>query len=177
MPTKRQTTTRAPRVSPTKSVSNWFHQWLVTKDEAEQLSERQGDLRVRLLDTITENGFEDDKGNWWFDLDEPVQFADRKGKVFKFTSLKRERHLSPAQPTPDPDKAESLLRKKNLWLTSAQEKLIKDLQLQCPYAVVNVSVDLDAVASLEFKGIISEKEYDATLREQKESFQFRPTES
>lgn len=172
--TKRQTTAKRPTRD---SIVNWFTNWLVAKDEAAQLGERQQTLRDRLIDEVDIQGERDDKGNTWFTLPEPVEFVDRKGKKFIYTDLKRERHLSPSTPTPDPDKAEALLRKQGLWLTPAQEKAIKDLRIACPYAVITVDVDTDAVATAYFKDIITEKQYTSTLREQKESFQFRPSES
>lgn len=179
MPTTSSRSTKrvAPKVPVAKSITNWFQQWRGVKDEVEQLGERQGELRDRLVDTIAEVGYEDEKGNWWFDFDEPISFTNHKGKVFQYTALKRERHLSPAQPTPDPAKAKTLLKKKGFWLTEEQEKAVKELKIQCPYAVISVAVDPDAVASLLFKDLISDKEYESTLKEQTETFQFRPAES
>lgn len=172
--TTRRTTIRAKRSAP---VVDWFTQWFEVKDEAEQLVERQGDLRVRLLDAVEEYGDVDENGSFWFDLPEVVTVKDHKGKIFKFSSLKKERHLRPANPTPDPELAEGLLRKKGLYLSAKQEKAIRDLKIACPYVNISVDVDPDAVANLLFKDLITEKEYEATLQEQKESFQFRPSES
>ena len=134
-------------------------------------------LKDRLKDALAEVGEEDDAGHKWFDLPEPVEFKDHTGKVFQYVSLKRERRLTPARPTPDPDKSEALLRKKGLWLTDAQEKMIRDLQVALPNVTISVDVDVDAVASLYYKDVLTEKEYDALLVPQKESFAFIPSES
>jgi hypothetical protein len=178
--TTKTTPTRRPAkrrpASPKTSITNWFRQWLDIRDTVDQLGERTDTLRLRILDTLTEAGDEDEKGNFWIDLTEPVEFKDHKGKVFQYTKLKKERHLRPAQPTADPEKAEALLRKKNLYLTAAQEKVIRDLRIACPYVTISVDIDPDAVAQLWFKDIINEREYESTLVEQKESFQFRPSE-
>jgi len=172
-----KTAAKAPK-SPRKptGVSAWFRQWLETRDEVSVLEERTATLRQRLIDTIAERGEEDEKGSTWLDLPSPVEFTDHDGRSFRYTTLKRERHLRPAVPVPDPAKAEELLEEKGLWLTPAQARTIATLQVACPYAVISVSVDVDAVAGAYFKGIISEEEYSAILVEQKESFQFRPAE-
>ena len=173
--TRRQTTNRAPAKKP--SIGSWFKQWLTVRDEGTVLGERQDDLRNRILGGIELTGEEDEKGNYWVDLPQPVEFVDHTGKKFIYTVLKRERHLRPANPTPDPESAEQLLRDKGLWLAEKDEKGIRNLQAQCPYVTISVTVDVDAVASAYFKGVISEEEYEQILVEQKESFQFRPSES
>lgn len=173
-------TKRITRKRPSISVGaviRWFEQWVVVKDEASVLGERQDDLHDRILDGITKLGVKDDKGSYWLDLPNPVQFTDHDGKVFKYTTLKRERHLSPAAPTPDPRKAEALLRKLKLWMKPDQEKALQALQDACPYLVFSVSIDPDALAKAYFSGRITESDYASCLREQKESFQFRPGES
>lgn len=174
---RRTTSPVNTKLAKTKAVTVWFKQWLEVGDQAEQLTERKGDLRERILDAVEEIGEPDDKGNVWLELPQVVGFENRKNKVFKYTLLKRERHLLPANPQPIPDLAEALLRKKKLWLTEKQEKAIRDLQLACPYIRISVDVDLDTFAGLVFKDAITDAEYDATLQEQKESFQFRPAES
>ena len=68
------------------------------------------------------------------------------------------------------------MRKKGLWLTEAQEKAIRDLQVALPTVVISVDVDTDAVASLYYKDVLTEDEYESVLIEQKETFAFIPTE-
>lgn len=174
--TRRTGTKRAPKITSTDVVS-WFRQYLPTNDQAVQIKARAEDLKGRMKDALATLGDEDEKGSRWLDLPEAVEFTDHKGKTFVYTVLKRERRITPAQPTPDPEKAEQLLRAKKLWLTAAQEKIIRDLQIALPNVTISVDVDIDAVAGLYYKDVISEDEYDALLVEQKESFAFIPSES
>jgi hypothetical protein len=160
-----------------ESITSTFRQWLTVRDQTELGKERQEVLRQRQLAYIESNGEPDEKGNVWFNLPEPIEFEDRKGKVFKYTTLKRQRALRPAVPTPEPDLAIELLKKKKLWLTAKQEDIIKNLHIACPYATVYVDVDVDAVALLLFKGVITDDEYEALLPEQEEVFSFVPAES
>lgn len=155
-----------------------FKEWLVTRDEADQLADRKDVLRQRLLDELAEHSetYTDEKGNVWYDLPVPVTFKNRQGKVFKFSSLKRERRLSPAQPQPEEDKAIAVLKKKKLWLTADQEKVIQELQIACPFAVVSVDLDRNAFAAAVFKKQITPDQYESTLQEQKEFSAFIPVE-
>ena len=162
--------------APTPPVADWLQQWLTIRDEAARLEDRIAVLRSRLMDSINEMGDEDDKGSTFLELTTPVEFQDHEGRTFKYTTLKRERHLRPANPMPDPDKAEALLRELGLWISKADEKTLRNLQMANPYVYISVSVDPDAVAQAYFKGVIDEDRYDACLVEQKESFQFRPGE-
>lgn len=157
-------------------ITNWFRQWLEVKDEGVVLGERQTELRDRLIEAVDQYGQPDDRGNVFYDLPDKIEFKDHEGKVKIFASLKRERHLRPANPTPDPEKTEAFLRKQELWLTEEQEKGLRDLQLANQFVSISVEVDVDAVAQAYFKGIINERQYDALLTEQVESFQFRPAE-
>jgi hypothetical protein len=178
MPTaSRRTGSKRPAKLSSASVTNWFRQFLTVNDQSKQDAERAAELKDRLKDAVGELGDTDEKQNVWLDLAEPVEFKDHKGKVFVYTTLKRERRMTPAQPTPDPEKAEDLLREKKLWLTAAQEKVIRDLQTALPNVTISVDVDIDAVAALYFKNVITEKEYDAILVQQKETFAFIPSES
>lgn len=157
-------------------VVKWFKQWLTIRDEAEQLKNRTEELRTRLLEAVDQIGEEDDRGNVYLELTSPVEFCDSKGRVFQYTTLKRERHLRPANPLPDPELTEDLLRELKLWLKPDQEKAIEAIQIANPYVTITVEVDPDAVAQAYFKGVITEEQYDSLLQEQTESFQFRIAE-
>ena len=178
MPTKttRRTTTATRKPRPrADAIIKQFRSWLEAKDQAVVLGALQGGLRERLVETIKDRGDADDKGNVWLDLPEPVEFTDHDGKTFVYTTLKNERHVS--KPTVDVEKAEELLRKKKLWLTPAQEKAVVDIQTQCPYVTIGVSIDLDALEGALFKKIITPAQYESILYEAKVSTQFRPQES
>ena len=167
---------KATKPSSRQSVVSWFKQYLDVNDQAKQEAERATELKDRLKDALVKIGEPDDIGHRWLDLPDVIEFKDYKGKVHQYATLKRERRLSPSNPTPDPEKAEALLRKKGLWLTEAQEKAIRDLQVALPTVVISVDVDTDAVASLYYKDVLTEDEYESVLIEQKETFAFIPTE-
>lgn len=161
----------APRKPP---ISVWFSRWLSAKDTAASFTEQQGELRDDILDAVITWGEEDDAGHVFYDLPKPVEFTDRKGETKVYTVLKREKHLTPAQPTPDPEKALDLLKDKGLWLTAKELKVIRDLEVRCPYAVISVDIDPDAVARAYYADELTEDEYDGILVEQKSTYQFRP---
>jgi hypothetical protein len=154
-------------------ITAWFSQWLSAKDTAETFKEGQENLRVKVLDAVQEWGEEDADGHIFYDLPKPVEFTDRNGEVKIYTTLKRERHLTPAQPLPDAEKALALLKEKGLWLTEKELKVIQDLETRCPYAVISVDIDPDAVATAYYRDQLTEAEYEGILAEQRETFQFR----
>jgi hypothetical protein len=177
-PTRRTGAKRsAATEAPLALIVRDFKHWLGVKDEAATLGERQTEMRDRLINSIKENGVEDDKGNLWLDLPEPVEFKDRKGKIFQYASLKRQRSMVPANPGPDPERTEVYLRKRGLWLKPEQEEMLDQIQIQCPYVTITVTVDTDAVAGAYFKGVIPPKMFDKLLVEQREQFSFIPSES
>jgi hypothetical protein len=158
-------------------IAKWFTSWLSARDTATSFKEHQEETRIDLLDAVLQFGEEDDKGNVFYDLDEVAEFKDRNGKTFRYDSLKREKYFVPAQPLPDPELAEALLRKKKLWLTAAQEKFIKDLAVTFPYGSVTVDIDPDAVGKALIAGLITEKEYVSILAPQAERYRFIPQEA
>jgi hypothetical protein len=180
MPTTTNTTrkvARPARVTKASKLASDFRQWLTLRKEDDLIKGRVDELRKGLLDDILETGEKDEKGHVWVDLPAPIEFTDAKGRTVTYTSLKRERRVSPANPTPDADLAEDLLREKGLWLTAKQEKAIKDLQVVLKFARISVEVDTDAVAAAYFQDLLSEEEYEGILIEQKETFAFQPATS
>lgn len=156
------------------SVSSLFKNWLGVKDEAAQLTTRQTELRDSLLGIVAERGESDENGSAFIDLPEPIEFLDFKGNTVVYGGIKRERYVTPAQPTPDPELAEDLLRERKLWLTKAQEKVIRDLNIALPYVSITVEVDVDAIAGGYFQDVFTEDEYADILVPQKENFRFVP---
>lgn len=158
-----------------------FTEWVGLKGNVAFETDRMNTLRDRTKEYVMKNGEEDENGSFWVELPEPVEHkvTDKNGKLktYLYTHIKAQRSLTPATPLPVPEKAEALLRKKKLWLTPEQEKQIRDLAVALPYAFVSVSVDVDAVTGLVFRGLITDKEYEATLAAQTENFSFVPTES
>lgn len=168
----KRTTPSRPSRSPAERAVAYFRQWLTLSDEAEVCEERAQELRDRILKIVEKSGREDG-GHQFLELSEPVKFKDHKGATKVYRVLKREKHVIPANPTPDREKALKLLKDMGLWLTPKQEKTLQEIGLSNPYVTISVNVDADAVAQMYFKELIDEATYDAILVEQKNSFQFR----
>lgn len=165
-----KTATRKP------PITKWFTHWRGLKDQTEFTGKEQKTFRDKIVDAVLKYGEKDDKGSFWYTLPHPVEFPDWEGKVHIYKKVKAERHLTPAQPTPDPELALELLQKKNLWLTAKELKEIQELQVRCPYAVISVDIDADAVAQAWYRDELTTKEYESVLSEQVESFQLKPQE-
>lgn len=163
-----------------------FTEWLNMKRQSDVSTQRKDQLRDAMMVVLERSGEEDEKGSLYIDLPEPVEYIEpgkpgkdgRPGaaKIHQYTSLKRQKALRPAEPTPDPDLALELLKEKGLWLTAKQQKALQELQLSCPYARVEIEVSPDAVAELYYKELITEEEYDSILVEQKVVWSFIPCE-
>lgn len=179
MPTTNNTrkVARPPKVTKAQKIAADFKQWLVLRREDDTIKGEIDELRIGLLDDIEATGEKDEAGHVWIDLPAPIEWTDAKGRTVTYTSLKRELRKTPANPLPDPDKAEELLIEKDLWLTPKQEKTIKDLQVGLKFVRIEVTVDVDAVAAAYFQGIISEEEYEDILTPVKETFAFQPATS
>lgn len=167
MPTA--TRTRRPRFG---SIVASFKEFLVTRDQAQHLSGHQDELRLKLLDEIEAKGRQDDDGHIWLTLDEPIEFTDHTGKTHVYTELKNQLSLVPARPQPDLEKAEELLKKKGLWLTTEQLKLIRRLVSTLPLFDVTVELNPERFGDLVFSKQITDKEYRATLQEQTQKISF-----
>lgn len=149
-----------------------FRNWIAVKDQTAMLQDTLDGNKKALMDDIAEWGEVDEKGSQFVDLEEPISFTDRKGKTFVYRTLKRQRSLTPKDPTPDDAKTEALLKKKGMWLSEAQEKQLTQLRIALRFARITVEVSPDAVAEAYFEGLISEKEYESLLVEQKEGWSF-----
>jgi hypothetical protein len=152
----------------------WFMQWLATKDRGAVLDKRQEELRGWLVAEVEKRGEPDEKGHIWLPLPEVITFKDHEGEVTRYSVLKRERHLTPAEPKPDPKKTLVYLQKHGMWLTPEQEAMLAQLQMALPWVKIKVEVDSNAIAQLYYSNRMTERVYSSLLVEQKESFQFRP---
>ena len=167
------TTAKKTRKPP---ITKWFIHWRELKDQAEVVADRQGDFRDDLVEAVQQFGAKDGEGHYFYELPSPVEFPDHNGRTFKYVTLKAERHLTPSQPTPDPEKAEALLKSKGLWISPQDQKILRDLRTRNPVVSIEVEIDPDAVAKLWYQDELTDAEYEGTLREQKETYQFRPQE-
>lgn len=177
MPTATRTRNANKPDGPTRvNLAAKFKQWLAVRDQADQTKERQDQLRLELLAEVARRGKKSAEGHVFFELAEPIEFKDRKGKVKIFSSLKRQFALRPANPVPDLDLAEDLLREKDLWLSEKDEENFRKLRARFPLFKIDVSLDIDAYADLVFKRKITDAEYEATLAPQQEVYSFIPVE-
>jgi len=149
---------------------------LVMSDTLAMTEEEVTAAKAELKEICTQHGEPDEKGSYFLYFPRPLAFTDHTGKRFLFTAMKAERHLTPANPTPDPVLAEALLRKVGCWLTQAQQETLDAIAQANPYVRITVAVEPDALAMAVFRNIITERSYRRTLRPQQESFQFRRCE-
>lgn len=159
-----------------RTISDTFNEWLTLRDRVALINERVSTLHDRLMTGCERHGQKDEKGSQLLPLAEPVEFKTHDGKVKIYTGLKRERYMTPAEPTPDSEKAERLLRRLKLWMSVADRKLLQELRIRNPYVVITVEIDTEAVAMANLKGLISDDDYDAILIQQEERFRFKPAQ-
>ena len=158
-----------------------FKEWRTLQGQNKQVAKRLDDLRKGedgqsgLLGAIKEYGEEIEGGHFIWIFPQPVEYTEGR-KVYLYEGLKAERRLIPSAPTPDPELAEEMLRDKGLWMTEDQEKMLDALRLSCPNVVFTAEPDTDAFSALYLKKVITEKEYESTLVEQKEQWAFVPQE-
>lgn len=171
--TTRRTTVPRDRKPP---VARYFKEWLGDRDRVKQLNERVDVLHDRILKVVFQHGRADDRGSFELDLAEPIEFTDHEGVTHKYSMLKAEKHLLPARRLPVAEKAIKLLTRRHLWLSAEDKETINAIMVDCPFAKITVSLDVEAFAAAVFKDQITDAEYQATLQEQRESFQFRQGE-
>lgn len=124
----------------------WFSQWNDVRSQKKALESREKELKDRLLEAVERYGYEDDKGHVYLDLPEEISGVSK---------LQRQRRVSQRL---DEEKAEVLLKEKGLWKDCTR--------------VVRV-IDEEALAAAQFKGDLSESEFDSLI-ETKESYAFVP---
>lgn len=94
--------TRTPKAS-LPQLRQWLQQFLVLKSETAELTARQNEVKDRLKAEIERQGYSDDMGHQYIDLDEPVDGV---------ATLKREKRVTS---TMNHERTEALLRRKSLW--------------------------------------------------------------
>ena len=166
-----------PTVTATKSFpfTKVFREWRTCKGQADLISKRQTKLRDEMKDSLMTFGEPSGDGHYVWTFRTPVVYEEGRA-THVYTGLKLERRLVPANPTPDPELAEDLLREKGLWMSAEQEKMLEALRISCPNVIFTAEPDVDAVSALYLKKVITEKEYESTLVEQKEQWAFVPQE-
>lgn len=166
-----------PTVTPTKTYpfTKFFREWRALQGQEKMIKARKDLLRDNMRDNIRELGDEAEGGHVFWNFRTPVEYTEGKA-THVYNGLKAEKRLVPANPTPDPDLAEELLREKSLWMTPDQERMLDALRLSCPNITFTVEPDIDAVSALYIKKVLTEKEYQATLPEQVVQWAFVPQE-
>lgn len=105
------------------------------KDEIDRLTKEQKKIREYLLETVEKAGYEDDLGNFWIELDEPI------GGV---ATLKRERRVSRSL---DEEAAETILKNADLWAQCTKTVVVvdEDAVMQCLFDDDLTEDDIDAI--------------------------------
>ena len=103
------------------------------KKNIDQYEARQKELKASLFEKIEEDGFTDDKGNWWLELPEPVD---------EYVSLQKQKRVSRKI---DEMIAEDLIEKKGLT-----DRLYKTVRI----------VDEDELMAALYEGLLTEEEVD-----------------
>jgi hypothetical protein len=158
-------TRRARRPEPIETytpagIMNWFRQWLAVREEKKFLEGREKELHHRICGAIEENGYRDDKGSLFLDLEEPVE---------GFGALKYERRVLKSL---NEDRAVKLIRDKDvvsrctaliLRLTD-QERALQLLQqegLLVPGATIEFDLDEEEILKCHYEEIIDQEELDS----------------
>jgi hypothetical protein len=130
--------TRKPVARAATNIADTLRQFLSLRVQSEALDERLGTLKKDLTTAVETAGYEDDKGNFWLDLDEPVD-VDGFGSCVR---LKKERRVRVGV---DETAAEALLKAKGLY---------EDCTAQITV------LDEEEIRKAHFKGLLTDEEID-----------------
>jgi len=108
-------------------------EYAMLKKNIEQYEARQKELKASLFEKIETDGFEDDKGNLWLELPEPVE---------GYVSLQKQKRVTRKI---DEMLAEDLIEKKGL-----ADRLYKTVRV----------VDEDELMAALYEGLLTEEEVD-----------------
>jgi len=159
-PRKPRPTRSAEEIATPLNIGHWFRQWLTVRAEKKMLEGREKELHHRLCGAIEEQGYRDEKGSLFLDLDEAIE---------GFGALKYERRVVKAL---NEDRAEKLVRDKGLWdrctaLTlrlTDQEAALDLLQregLLVPGQVIEAELDQEEILKAHYEDIITQDELDS----------------
>lgn len=139
MPTAKRTVARKAAATKAVDIVSTLRQFLTLKVQREALEDRENDLKKILQHAVETAGYEDDKGNYWLDLDEPLE-VDGYGVVPR---LKRERRVAFSV---DETKAEAILAKKGI---------LDECTTMVPV------LDEEEIRKAHFKGVLTDAEIEA----------------
>lgn len=123
--------------SPITGLAAKIQQYLTLRVQADLLDSRVGELKKELSASIEADGYTDDKGHQWLDVD-PIT-VDGFGTV---KGLQRQRRV---RQTLNVDAAEELLRAKGLWEDCS---------------VVIEVVDEEAIRKAHFQGLLTDEDVE-----------------
>lgn len=151
MTTTRKVTRKkgAPKLG---SLASVLAQFVTLKKECDDLAKRRDNLKKELCAAVEADGYTDDKGSLYLDLEEEVQV---NGKTYG--GMKWERRVS--QPI-NPDRAESLVKRKKL-----ADRCI----------VLVPTLDEDELLKAHYEGLITQEELDSVI-DFRETYAFKPIE-
>lgn len=126
-------TTREPQPMGTLDANVREYKYL--KDEIDTLTKRQKEIRDDLMAIIESEGYADDQGHWWYELDEPVDGV---------ASLQRQRRVSRSL---DEEAAEEILKNQSLWdrCTEVRRVVNQDAVYEALYDEKLTEEDIDAI--------------------------------
>lgn len=126
-------TTRQPQTMGTLDANVREYKYL--KDQIETLTKRQKEIRDDLMSIVEAEGYIDDQGHCWYELDEPVDGV---------AALQRQRRVSRSL---DEDAAEDILKGASLWDRCTEVKRIinQDAVYEALYDEQLTEDDIDAI--------------------------------
>jgi hypothetical protein len=145
MPPRKKTSPEAAEVAKL-SVAQAFYQWVTLKRQSDQLTKRQKLLRDRMCGDLETEGYQDDKGSLYLDLDEPVE---------GYAGLKYERRIGKSL---NLDRANDLVAAKGLT-----ERVI----------VMVPTLDQEELLKAHYDGLVTQEELDSIM-DVSETFAFVP---
>jgi hypothetical protein len=159
MPPRKTRPAPTPPTGPLEIIA-WFRQWLALRQEEKFLGTRIKELHQRMCGTIEAEGYRDDKGSLYLDLDEPVE---------GYASLKYERRVTKVL---NEARAEKMVTAKGLrdrctalvlYLTD-QEQALDLLQkhgLLRLGAPIEADLDEEEILKAHYDGEIDQDELDS----------------
>lgn len=132
-----------------RNVVLWFKEWVGLKSQTDAIAKRQKELRDRLCGAIETEGYADDKGNIFLELDEEIE---------GFGGLKYERRVS-----------QSLNEERAIALVKARK-----LEKRC--IVMVPTLDQEEIFKAHYDGLITQDELDSIF-DTSENFAFKQTRS
>lgn len=123
-----------PRDFNSDDLESQAKEYLSLKKNIESFEERQKQLKPELFSKIEADGFEDEKGNWWLELPNPIE---------GYVGLQKQKRVS--RKKPNEARAEEIAAEKGL-----EDRLFKTVRV----------LDEDALMACLYEGLLTEEEVD-----------------